>query len=167
MGLGDMSTSQFLRYVRAGRILGQKPECSLCQSRERLAVDHLVPRHLGGQDTRSNYGLLCGSCNSSKGTRCAPYIDASNVRSMFYHRRVRWAWEAAGILCTCYLCSRIRAFTADNEVDADELERIATARNSDIRNAEPDSFTRRLNLKSNRREARKAIHRDGQRRRRA
>jgi len=43
--------------------------CQMCGSEERLSVDHIVPRTLGGDDNPSNLQVLCSSCNSSKGGR--------------------------------------------------------------------------------------------------
>jgi 5-methylcytosine-specific restriction endonuclease McrA len=43
--------------------------CQMCGTEERLTVDHIVPRVLGGTDSMSNLQVLCGSCNSSKGGR--------------------------------------------------------------------------------------------------
>jgi len=43
--------------------------CQMCGTEERLTVDHIVPRVLGGDDNPSNLQVLCGSCNSSKGGR--------------------------------------------------------------------------------------------------
>lgn len=43
--------------------------CQMCGTEERLSVDHIVPRHLGGDDNLSNLQVLCISCNSSKGGR--------------------------------------------------------------------------------------------------
>lgn len=41
--------------------------CSYCGSHEHLAVDHLMPRKLGGNDCGDNMIWACRSCNSSKG----------------------------------------------------------------------------------------------------
>ena len=43
--------------------------CQMCGSDERLSVDHIVPRVLGGNDNPNNLQVLCSSCNSSKGGR--------------------------------------------------------------------------------------------------
>jgi 5-methylcytosine-specific restriction endonuclease McrA len=43
--------------------------CQMCGSDERLSVDHIVPRVLGGDDNPNNLQVLCSSCNSSKGGR--------------------------------------------------------------------------------------------------
>ena len=41
--------------------------CSYCGSRDSLAVDHLIPRKLGGEDCGDNLVWACRTCNSSKG----------------------------------------------------------------------------------------------------
>lgn len=41
--------------------------CAYCGSRERLSVDHLIPRKKGGADAGENMVWACRSCNSSKG----------------------------------------------------------------------------------------------------
>jgi len=43
--------------------------CQMCGTEERLSVDHIVPRTLGGDDNPSNLQVLCSSCNSAKGGR--------------------------------------------------------------------------------------------------
>jgi len=41
----------------------------MCGTEERLSVDHIVPRTLGGSDSLDNLQVLCSSCNSAKGGR--------------------------------------------------------------------------------------------------
>ncbi len=41
--------------------------CCYCGDRDRLAVDHLIPRKKGGLDVGDNMVWSCRSCNSSKG----------------------------------------------------------------------------------------------------
>ena len=43
--------------------------CQMCGTEERLSVDHIVPRTLGGSDSLDNLQVLCSSCNSAKGGR--------------------------------------------------------------------------------------------------
>ena len=43
--------------------------CQRCGTEERLTVDHIVPRVLGGTDSLDNLQVLCNICNSSKGGR--------------------------------------------------------------------------------------------------
>ena len=43
--------------------------CAHCGTTENLHRDHIIPIARGGPDTFGNSQMLCGSCNSSKGTR--------------------------------------------------------------------------------------------------
>jgi 5-methylcytosine-specific restriction protein A len=43
--------------------------CKRCGSDHKLAVDHIRPLARGGSDRITNLQTLCGSCNSSKGTK--------------------------------------------------------------------------------------------------
>lgn len=43
-------------------------QCFVCGS-EAVTIDHLMARHVGGPDTVANYGLLCRTHNSAKGTK--------------------------------------------------------------------------------------------------
>jgi hypothetical protein len=45
--------------------------CVYCGSTA-LAIDHIIPRNLGGKDESTNLVASCKSCNSSKGTKM-PY----------------------------------------------------------------------------------------------
>jgi len=50
--------------------------CNACgmSHYENLEIDHVVPKSKGGQDTYSNYQLLCGNCNRTKGNRPMDYL---------------------------------------------------------------------------------------------
>jgi 5-methylcytosine-specific restriction endonuclease McrA len=61
------STSQWRRIRQT--VINRDGCCQRCGTEERLTVDHIVPRVLGGDDSLSNLQVLCGSCNSSKGGR--------------------------------------------------------------------------------------------------
>ena len=61
------STSQW-RKIRQ-TVINRDGCCQMCGTEERLSVDHIVPRHLGGDDNLTNLQVLCSSCNSSKGGR--------------------------------------------------------------------------------------------------
>ena len=61
------STSQW-RKIRQ-TVINRDGCCQMCGTEERLSVDHIVPRTLGGDDNPSNLQTLCSSCNSSKGGR--------------------------------------------------------------------------------------------------
>ncbi len=44
-------------------------KCSYCGATENLALDHVFPQKLGGEDTGDNLIYACRSCNSSKGKK--------------------------------------------------------------------------------------------------
>lgn len=41
--------------------------CIYCGEEKRLTVEHILPRHCGGEDVPDNVVMVCKSCNSSKG----------------------------------------------------------------------------------------------------
>jgi hypothetical protein len=43
--------------------------CVYCDSQERLTLDHVRPRHLGGSNRSNNLVTACISCNSARGLR--------------------------------------------------------------------------------------------------
>jgi hypothetical protein len=61
MAIGPIADDERLKLV-----LPQA--CAYCGSRERLAADHVIPRHRGGPDAGDNLIWACRTCNSSKGT---------------------------------------------------------------------------------------------------
>jgi 5-methylcytosine-specific restriction endonuclease McrA len=64
---GNGSTSQWRRIRQT--VINRDGCCQRCGTEEKLTVDHIVPRVLGGDDNLSNLQVLCQSCNSSKGGR--------------------------------------------------------------------------------------------------
>ncbi len=66
--LSDKGSTNAWRRLRQS-IIQRDGCCQMCGIEERLSVDHIVPRHLGGDDNPSNLQVLCSSCNSSKGGR--------------------------------------------------------------------------------------------------
>jgi len=65
--LKNGSTTKWRRIRQS--IIDRDQCCQMCGTEDRLTVDHIVPRILGGDDNPSNLQVLCGSCNSSKGGR--------------------------------------------------------------------------------------------------
>lgn len=41
-------------------------QCVLCHSTDKLSIDHIKPRSLGGTNDKDNLRTLCMSCNASK-----------------------------------------------------------------------------------------------------
>ena len=158
-----MSPSRYLHLVRQGHIALVRPKCETCGSSQALTVDHLVPRHLHGQDVIGNYAILCQPCNSSKGIRCLPgdWRLRGPVRLAFFHRRVREAWQAVGLQCPCSMCQVI----ADQMQPTSELPILGGGGAiPPVVQAPRTSKEKRWRLTHL--EARRRIHRDAQRRRR-
>lgn len=44
-------------------------QCVYCGNKERLTLDHVVPRSLGGRDSWDNLVTACRACNAEKGNR--------------------------------------------------------------------------------------------------
>ncbi|MEG0619343.1 MAG: HNH endonuclease [Bacilli bacterium] len=44
-------------------------QCCYCGKDEKLTLDHLVPKYLGGEDTGDNLVYSCQHCNSSKNNK--------------------------------------------------------------------------------------------------
>ncbi len=57
------------RWQSISRRLRDGAACVMCGSRERLAVDHVVPRSLGGSNARGNLRTLCASCHARYGVQ--------------------------------------------------------------------------------------------------
>lgn len=43
--------------------------CNYCGSEDKLALDHILPKKLGGKDDAENLIFACRKCNSSKGKK--------------------------------------------------------------------------------------------------
>ncbi len=59
MGLGSIADDERLKMI-----LPQA--CCYCGGREKLSIDHLIPKVKGGKDRPENMVWACRSCNSSK-----------------------------------------------------------------------------------------------------
>jgi 5-methylcytosine-specific restriction endonuclease McrA len=64
--LRDTGSTSAWRKIRQS-VINRDGCCQMCGTEERLSVDHIIPRKLGGDDNLSNLQVLCVSCNSSKG----------------------------------------------------------------------------------------------------
>lgn len=58
-------------FMRIGRRDGFR--CGACPATTDLQIDHVLPVSRGGGSEDENLQLLCGSCNSSKGTKTIDY----------------------------------------------------------------------------------------------
>lgn len=48
-------------------------QCLKCGSRQKLTIDHIVPRFRGGRNLWWNYQTMCSSCNGDKGLAVIDY----------------------------------------------------------------------------------------------
>ena len=69
MDLGDLPHYRTHLDTLYGQQEGFCGGCGEHFRKRNLTVDHIVPRAHGGTDHAENLWLLCGACNSSKGTR--------------------------------------------------------------------------------------------------
>ena len=67
--LGKLPRPATHKNVLYGKQSGQCGGCMIMFPIRNLTIDHIVPKHDGGTDHVKNLWLLCGACNSSKGTK--------------------------------------------------------------------------------------------------
>ena len=67
--LGKMPPPSSHKDLLYGKQSGQCGGCMVMFHKRNLTIDHIVPRADGGTDHVENLWLLCGACNSSKGTK--------------------------------------------------------------------------------------------------
>ena len=67
--LGKLPPPSAHKDVLYGKQSGQCGGCVLMFPKRNLTIDHIVPKSKGGTDHVENLWLLCGACNSSKGTK--------------------------------------------------------------------------------------------------
>ena len=66
--LGKLPNYRTHRHVLYGQQEGNCAGCCVHFPFRNLTMDHVIPRSKGGADHRENLQLLCGACNSAKGT---------------------------------------------------------------------------------------------------
>jgi 5-methylcytosine-specific restriction endonuclease McrA len=65
--------------------------CQYCGSRSgRMTIDHLVPRHLGGDHSWTNLVTACPACNLKKGGRPLEHARMSLLRQPREPRATAW-----------------------------------------------------------------------------
>ena len=67
--LGKLPPPSAHKDLLYGKQSGQCGGCVVSFHKRNLTMDHIVPRADGGTDHIENLWLLCGACNSSKGTK--------------------------------------------------------------------------------------------------
>ena len=67
--LGKLPPPSSYKDVLYEKQSGQCGGCMVMFHTRNLTLDHIVPKNDGGTDHVENLWLLCGACNSSKGTK--------------------------------------------------------------------------------------------------
>ena len=68
--------SKDIKHILYGKQRGFCNGCNIHFLFKMFHKDHIVPKKKGGQDTDKNLQLLCGHCNSTKGTKSMAYLKA-------------------------------------------------------------------------------------------
>lgn len=70
--------------------------CQYCGARERLTIDHVLPRSRAGKDTWENLVTACTSCNSRKGSRTPDEANMDLARKPFRPSHVMFIRDFVG-----------------------------------------------------------------------
>jgi 5-methylcytosine-specific restriction endonuclease McrA len=61
-------------FQYAEKFIEQGVSCVKCRSKEKLEIDHIIPKSIGGKDEMDNFQILCSLCNKrKKNTECIDY----------------------------------------------------------------------------------------------
>ena len=66
--LGELRHHREHKHALFGKQEGVCNGCKISFPFQNMTVDHIIPKSKGGADHPENLQLLCGSCNSIKGT---------------------------------------------------------------------------------------------------
>lgn len=72
--------------------------CQYCGARDRLTIDHVMPRSRGGKDTWENLVTACTACNSRKGNRTPDEAAMPLARKPFRPSHVMFIRDYVGRL---------------------------------------------------------------------
>lgn len=70
--------------------------CQYCKSRDRLTIDHVLPKSRGGRDTWENLVTACTRCNTRKGNRTPEEADMPLLRKPFRPSHVMFIRDYIG-----------------------------------------------------------------------
>ena len=70
--------------------------CQYCNSRERLTIDHVLPKSRGGRDTWENLVTACTRCNTRKGNRTPEEAAMPLLRKPFRPSHVMFIRDYIG-----------------------------------------------------------------------
>ena len=77
---GDIPHYRTQKHTLFGRQEGYCNGCRIPFPFRNFTIDHVVPQSAGGTDHPENLQLLCGACNSTKGTRTQAHLLATLKR---------------------------------------------------------------------------------------
>ena len=70
--------------------------CQYCNSRDRLTIDHVMPKSRGGRDTWDNLVTACTRCNTRKGNRTPEEAGMPLLRKPFRPSHVMFIRDYIG-----------------------------------------------------------------------
>lgn len=76
--------------------------CQYCGARERLTIDHVMPRSRGGRDAWDNLVTACTGCNARKGSRTPEEASMTLARAPFRPSHVMFIRDYVGTLDDCW-----------------------------------------------------------------
>ena len=83
--------SKDIKHILYGQQEGNCKKCKVHFPIKNLTIDHIIPKSKGGQDTDSNFQLLCNYCNSVKGNRLEKTMPIEEDRRL--KKRIQKARE--------------------------------------------------------------------------
>ena len=72
--------------------------CQYCSGRDKLTIDHVVPKSRGGRDTWENLVAACTRCNNKKGSRTPEEANMRLLRKPFRPSHVMFIRDYVGNL---------------------------------------------------------------------
>lgn len=72
--------------------------CQYCGTRDRLTIDHVMPKSRGGRDSWENLVAACVSCNSKKGNRTPDEANMPLLRKPFRPSHVMFIRDYIGTI---------------------------------------------------------------------
>nr|WP_228702796.1 HNH endonuclease [Salisaeta longa] len=70
--------------------------CQYCGAKDRLTIDHVLPKSRGGRDTWENLAAACVACNNRKGDRTPEEANMTLAREPFRPSYVMFLRDFAG-----------------------------------------------------------------------
>ena len=100
------TTTRRTRITLFGRQAGHCAGCNGFFEIRNFTIDHIVAKSKGGTDHIDNLQLLCGACNSMKGTKSQAEFLAANSSGKGYgaSRTMLWAFSRMYLGYHCWDC---------------------------------------------------------------